>query len=600
MDAETPASLTVLNSESIDKLPGVNMDDRLRFVPGFTLLRRNSSLTANPTTQGVSLRGIGSSGASRTLVLSDGIPINDPFGGWVYWTRTWPDQVDRVEMSRGATTSVFGDRAMGGSIHLISPSPSQEQIALGIEAGNRSTWMPSGSYTNLFRGLYGVTTSMRAFTTDGYFIVPDTIRGSIDTTADVRFLVPNVKLDFLGGENRFSVKSDILVEERDNGTQLQNNSTSLGSVSGNYARSFGQNGLSLLGFHQRQQFHASFSSIQPDRNRETLTSNQSVPSHATGGAGFGTYRGSSLNLTGGADFLRVNGTSFDYLQPSGLRQGGGTIFQRGLFAQGDVAWKDFRFFFGSRYQWTGLASSSSFYSPSGGVAWGRRWIRARASAYRAFRAPTLNELFRQFRAGNSVTLQNPNLRPEVLFGVESGIDITGERTRFSVTAYRNELTDLISNVTLSFTPALVTRRRENVAAALSRGLEANFRYQQNAWVVESAYLFADSRFDNGARIPQVPRHQGSAQLGWSRRGLAITGGGRAGSLQFEDDRNTQLLPGFAIFHLTASQQLPKGVATHFVIENALNREYLSGFTPQPQIAAPLLWRIGLSWRGSLQ
>lgn len=89
-------------------------------VPGFSLFRRSSSLVANPTTQGVSLRGLGSSGASRSLVLWDGIPLNSPFGGWIYWTRVSPEQLDRVEVSRGASTSVFGDKAMGGSIGLFT------------------------------------------------------------------------------------------------------------------------------------------------------------------------------------------------------------------------------------------------------------------------------------------------------------------------------------------------------------------------------------------------------------------------------------------------------------------------------------------------
>ena len=80
--------MMVVNQQQLQQTPGVNLDDRLRQVPGFSLFRRSSSLVANPTTQGVSLRAIGSSGASRTLVLWDGIPINDPFGGWVYWTRS--------------------------------------------------------------------------------------------------------------------------------------------------------------------------------------------------------------------------------------------------------------------------------------------------------------------------------------------------------------------------------------------------------------------------------------------------------------------------------------------------------------------------------
>jgi Outer membrane receptor for ferrienterochelin and colicins len=85
----------------VQQQSGVNLDDRLRSVPGFSLFRRSSSLVANPTTQGVSLRGLGSSGASRTLVLWDGVPVNDPFGGWVYWTLMAPEQLERVEISRG-------------------------------------------------------------------------------------------------------------------------------------------------------------------------------------------------------------------------------------------------------------------------------------------------------------------------------------------------------------------------------------------------------------------------------------------------------------------------------------------------------------------
>src|ERR1017187_10810984 len=109
--AHTPASISTLDQTQIGEVPGVNLDDRLRIVPGFSLFRRSSSLVANPGTQGVSLRGLGSTGASRTLVLWDGIPLNDPFGGWVYWTRVTPEDLGVVEVSRGASTSVFGDLA---------------------------------------------------------------------------------------------------------------------------------------------------------------------------------------------------------------------------------------------------------------------------------------------------------------------------------------------------------------------------------------------------------------------------------------------------------------------------------------------------------
>src|SRR5438270_244418 len=137
ISAEAPANVSEITSQDLERTPGTNLDDRLRQVPGFSLFRRNSSVIANPTTQGISLRGIGSSGASRTLVLFDGVPANDPFGGWVYWTRFIPEDLERVEISRGASTSVFGDMAMGGAIGLFSREPKHLHLAGGYEFGSQ-------------------------------------------------------------------------------------------------------------------------------------------------------------------------------------------------------------------------------------------------------------------------------------------------------------------------------------------------------------------------------------------------------------------------------------------------------------------------------
>ena len=139
ISTETPANVSVLDQNVLERSPGTNLDDRLREVPGFSLFRSSSSLVANPTTQGISLRGIGSSGASRTLVLWDGIPANDPFGGWIYWTQFVPLEVSRAEISRGAATSVFGDNAMSGAIGMFSRPAAKLNLFAEYDTGNEHT-----------------------------------------------------------------------------------------------------------------------------------------------------------------------------------------------------------------------------------------------------------------------------------------------------------------------------------------------------------------------------------------------------------------------------------------------------------------------------
>ena len=130
---------------------------------------------------------------------------------------------------------------------------------------------------------------------------------------------------------------------------------------------------------------------------------------------------------------------------------------------------------------------------------------------------------------------------------------------------------------------------------MSRGIEVDLRHQFGAFRWDGSYIFVDSRFATGPRIPQVARHQGSSQLTWNWRRTSATASVRSGSLQFEDDRNTQLLPGYAAAQGVVRQQLTNRLALHAAVENVLDREYLTGFTPAAQIGSPRLWRVGLRW-----
>ncbi len=226
---------------------------------------------------------------------------------------------------------------------------------------------------------------------------------------------------------------------------------------------------------------------------------------------------------------------------------------------------------------------------------GHRVIRARGSVYRSFRSPTLNELFREFRVGNTDTLPNPALLPETLFGAEAGLDFVGESTRAGITVFRNSMDNLITNVTLKISNGAITRQRRNAASARSRGLEADVLHSWRNFRGRVSYMYVDSQLVTGPWLAQVPRHQGSAQVMYQRGGTLASMGVRSFSYQFDDDLNQFRLPGFAAVELAVVQRLKAGLSARASIENLLDHQYLTALTPTPTIGSPRLWRVGLRW-----
>jgi outer membrane receptor protein involved in Fe transport len=599
ISTEAPASIVEIGRSQLQQLPGENLDDRLRYVPGFSMFRRSSSLAANPTTQGISLRGLGSSGASRTLLLWDGIPVNSPFGGWIYWDRLAPEDIERVELSRGASTSIFGDKAMGGTINIFSRPPEPWRMQLAADGGNDGQVQLYGGFSHLWANRFGVSAHVRTFRNDGYYIVPEGTRGPVDQPAGLEFVAGTIRFDYLLRNDKLFLRLDTLAEDRRNGTGLTPNSTGLGSLAFSWAHDSAHDGLLLSAYHTRENYHAWFSAIGAGRRTETLSFMQHAPSDETGTAGLWRHTNSAWTVIAGGDVARTAGFSADYLLPTGLRFGEGVRWSRGFFGQVNGKSGPLTVFLGAREDFTG--QGNKFFSPSAGISAGRHIFRVRASAYRSFRSPTLNELYRTFRAGNAVTQANADLLPEKLFGAETGFDIVGETRRFSVTLFRNGLDDVITNVTLSVAPSLTTRQRQNAASAVTHGIEANLRQNFGAhWQGEMSYLFADSRYATGLRIPQVAKQQGSASLTWLHAKTFISSSIRAYSLQFEDDINTLVLPGFAVVQFSARQNLTSKLSARFEMENALDRQFLTGRTPAPQIGAPRLFRVGLRWDGPVR
>src|SRR6185312_1926500 len=193
-DLQIQPSTTILPSEQLERFGAITVDDKLRQVPGFSLLRRSGSMTANPTSQGVSLRGLGASGASRALVLRDGIPINDPYGSWIFWGQTPVASLSEAQVVPGGVSSLYGNDALGGVINLETRSATITNFAAESSFGNNKT--PFGSlYGGVRLGDWAISGSTEAFNTNGYITVAPDARGAVDTPVSSEHGTSNLEVE---------------------------------------------------------------------------------------------------------------------------------------------------------------------------------------------------------------------------------------------------------------------------------------------------------------------------------------------------------------------------------------------------------------------
>lgn len=619
---ETPASVVVLGARALELTPALAVDDALRQVPGFTLFRRSGSRTANPTTQGASLRGIGGSGASRALVLDDGVPLNDPFGGWVYWSRIPRASLERVEVLRGGASDLYGSGALTGVIHLVRKRADQTRVDVDASYGSQST--PDGSVAaSLRRGNWGFRLHGTSFSTDGYVLVAPADRGRVDTAATSRHDGVELAVEREpDGPRRQFVAVSAFRESRGNGTPLQTNDTRLRQVvlGGDWTSTAT---LSLRAYAGDELYHQTFSTVSADRSSERLNRRQRVPAHVVGAwAQWARPVGGRQVVVAGVDARRVDATSEEVVitDATGPLVGNeGRQLDLGVYAEDMLslgrlsATAALRF---DRWGQSGERSTAgaatvpltdhreTALSPRLSLRYPvASWLSLTSAAYRSFRAPTLNELYRPFRLGNVLTLANEGLRAERLGGVEAGALARASGGRFSVktTAFWNEVHDAVTNVTLSSTPALITRQRKNVALIRARGIEADAEARLGpAFTAAASWLFVDSVVASadqaaltGLKVAQVPRHQGSLSLRYAHPAMRVGVQARFAGRQFDDDLNLFPLGRATTVDLLAARPLGRGLEVYAAAENVFDARYDVGRTPLRTLGPPRSIRAGV-------
>ena len=575
--------IVTIDRERITASASNRIEDVLKDVAGLTQFRRTDARSANATSQGATLRGLGGNASSRALLVLDGVPQSDPFGGWVTWPAYATNRIGEVRVTRGGGSGVYGSGALAGTIEFesIGSGGSGGSAAYGSRESIDADALIAGKLGGGFAFI-----SANYASSDGFIPIVKNQRGPADIAASyeqasiaARAVVPagpdtEIQASLLGFRDR-----------RTRGTILSQNGGGGADASIRVVHR-GRWQVQALAYVQAREFRSRFVSIDAARATVLQTTDQfNVPSTGLG-ARFEIRPplGEDFELRLGGDWRRTVGETnefFTYVnaRPTRLREAGGTNETLGGFAEASATLGNLTLTGGARIdRWTiadgrlvertiangsfirnEIAPDRDGWESTGraGLAYRAGSVTVRGAAYLGWRLPTLNELYRPFRVGADATAANPALAPERMRGAEIGVDWqAADGLTLRANGFTNRLVRPIANVTLGSGPGQFAgvgfvgaggsfRQRQNVDAIRSQGIEVDLRWRSGKWQAQAGYGFTDTRVRasglalplDGLRPAQVPKHTASATLGWS--GLSATL--RYVASQFEDDLNRRQL-----------------------------------------------------------
>jgi outer membrane receptor protein involved in Fe transport len=618
-DHASAPSLT-LDRSAIERSASGRMEDVLRDVAGLTSFRRSDSRSAHPTSQGLTLRGLGGNAASRVSLTLDGVPQADPFGGWIAFTALDPYSVDRIRVTRGASGIEAG--ALAGTIDIDSRSPGQGDFGdATLSYGSRQS-VDARALAGLNWSSGFATLSGGFSRGDGFVPVVEDDRGTADRAAPYRQITGRARLvQSLGDQAEAQLNLSSYGDKRDRGFFGSDNRQRGTDAS---LRLVGHGALrwSALAYWQDRDFDSRFAALDDDRSQSSLALDQHVPAKGWGGRIEVVSSAGSIEWRAGGELRRVTGTTFEDFRfidgaPTRKREAGGSATTAGLFGGAAIDAGEWTFDIQGRLDRWRIAggrllemdlsgtplTDEDFATRRGWEASGRAGFRRpvtdaidlRGAAYTGWRLPTLNELYRPFRVGPDATAANADLDPERLRGVEAGIDWRPiANARLSLTAFANRLKKAISNVILGSGPGVFPgvgfvaaggsyRQRQNVDAIRTRGIEIDGAYARGPWSAALSYALSDARVEasgaaaqlDGRRPTQIPIHQASASLDWRSGRMGLGGTVRFTGKQNEDDLGERRLPSALTFDTRARWALPKLGDLELRVENLFDSRVIA-------------------------
>lgn len=593
--------IATIDRARLTSLASGNIEDALRDISGLQQFRRSDSRSANATSQGATLRGLGGNASSRALLILDGVPQSDPFGGWVTWPAYSVARLGEIRVTRGGGSGSAGPGALAGTIEMTSiRAGASNGIGGSLSYGSRNAI--EGDLT--LGGKIGSGSAQLSASYargDGFIPIIDSQRGPADrpapyeqTSIAARIVAP------LSAETEIQAATSAFTDQRNRGLAFTRNGGRGADASLRLVHQ-GAWQWQALAYVQMRNFNSQAASVDDARTLSTQTLDQyNVPS-----TGIGAHfelrppLGESFSLRIGGDWRRTSGETrefFSYVtgNPTRGRLAGGESDTIGTFIEASHKSGDLTLTSGARIDhWsindghlserilaTGAITRDDRYDtrqgwePTGrlGIAYDTGSITLRSAAYLGWRLPTLNELYRPFRIGNDSTAANAALNPERLKGIEAGLAWQpSARVSLQATAFSNRLDGAIANVTISSTATSANRQRQNLDAIDSKGIELDGHLTLGDWHLSASYAYTDARvISNGIAIAlnalrpaQVARHSASATLDFKWLSATL----RTISSQFEDDQNKRQLRGAVTLDAVANIPLTNGLTLTLRGEN---------------------------------
>ncbi len=627
----TPAyGSTYIDRERLENSPSGRIEGVLGDVAGFQQFRRSDSRSANPSAQGATLRALGGNASSRTLVLLDGVPMADPFFGYIPFSALVPDRLSLIRVTRGGGSGAFGAGAVAGTIELASAGRDELPVLSGSASyGSRDATELAASFSPDV-GAGFVSLSGRWDRGDGFLTTPPAQRSAATVPAaydswstNLRVVAPvsdaaevQARATLFRDERTLRFRgADSLSEGQDASIRfLSRGAWQVDALAYVQARNFSNIVISATGF------------------LKTLDQRHTPSTGIGGKVELRPPVGEAHVLRVGGDVRRASGTMFeDAYNAAGVtarRAAGGEQTSFGVFVEDDWTvggpggplvltggvradyWSISEGFFQTANASGSSVTRTEFSDRDGWEATGRVGalfhagpaLDLRAAAYTGFRLPTPNELYRPFTVFPVRTEANAGLEPERLEGVEAGLDLRpAPGISLGATLFYNRLKNAIANVTV----ATNLRKRQNVEAIVAKGVELTASAALGAFGVSASYAYSHARVSepgqpfDGLRPAQSPAHSASATLSWSRdAGPLLATTLRYVSRQFEDDLQTDALDDAVTVDAVASLPLTDGLRIVGRVENLFDEAVVTrNAGGSVDLGTPQTFWIGLRFTG---